>query len=254
MTTPYPLGRNVNHDPRSRLYPVRLSEPPTADPATTAVKWTRVAPVFDQGNLGSCTGNALVGALEYLEKKSNVSFEDLSRLFIYYNERVLEKSVAVDNGAEIRDGIKTLVKRGVCSEKSWPYFISKFAVKPPASCYKEAQDHRIVEYQRLSTLDEMRSCLAAGFPFVFGFTVYESFESQKVARSGVMPMPSRNEQVIGGHAVCGIGYNDAQKRLVVRNSWGTKWGMDGYFTMPYSYLVDRNLSDDFWTIHRAENM
>jgi C1A family cysteine protease len=212
------------------------------------------SPVEDQGTLGSCTGNALVGALEYLERKSKIAFEDLSRLFIYYNERVIEKSVTVDSGAEIRDGIKTLAKQGICSEKSWPYVISKFAVKPPSSCYKEALDHQIVEYQRLSTLDEIRSCLADGFPVIFGFTVYESFESQKVAQSGIMTMPSKSERVIGGHAVCGVGYDDAKKRLSVRNSWGTSWGMDGYFTMPYAYLTDRNLSDDFWTIRRAENM
>ena len=210
--------------------------------------------IEDQGALGSCTGNALVGALEYLEKKDNANFEDLSRLFIYYNERVLENNVSEDSGAEIRDGIKTLVKQGVCSEKNWPYIISKFANKPPSSCYKEAKDHQIVEYQRLSTLDEMRACLADGFPFVFGFSVYESFESQQVAKTGVMPMPSKNERMIGGHAVCGVGYDDAKKRLVVRNSWGSEWGMDGYFTMPYNYPVDRNLSDDFWTIRRVENM
>ena len=212
------------------------------------------SPIEDQGTLGSCTGNALVGALEYLEKKNKVDFKDLSRLFIYYNERALENSVAIDSGAQIRDGIKTLVKQGVCSEKSWPYIISKFAIKPPSSCYKEALDHQIIEYQRLVTLDEMRACLAHGFPFVFGFSVYESFESQKIARTGVMPMPSRNERMIGGHAVCGVGYNDSKKRLIVRNSWGTVWGMDGYFTMPYKYLADRNLSDDFWTIRQAENL
>ncbi len=212
------------------------------------------SPVEDQGTLGSCTGNALAGALEFLERKSKVAFEDLSRLFIYYNERALERSVSTDSGAQIRDGIKTLVKHGVCSEKSWPYVVSKFAKKPPLSCYKEALDHQIVDYQRLSTLDEMRSCLAGGFPFVFGFTVYESFESQKISQTGIMTMPSKNERVIGGHAVCGVGYDDAKKRLLVRNSWGSGWGMDGYFTMPYAYLVDRNLSDDFWTIRRAENM
>jgi C1A family cysteine protease len=212
------------------------------------------SPVEDQGTLGSCTGNALAGALEYLERISNVAFEDLSRLFIYYNERLLENSVSVDSGAQIRDGIKTLVKQGVCSEKSWPYIISKFTVKPPKSCYKEALDHQVIDYQRLSTLDEMRSCLADGFPFVFGFTVYESFESQKVAQTGIMSMPSKNERAIGGHAVCAVGYDDAKKMLLVRNSWGSGWGMDGYFVMPYGYLTNRNLSDDFWTLRRAENM
>jgi C1A family cysteine protease len=94
----------------------------------------------------------------------------------------------------------------------------------------------------------MRGCLASGYPFVFGFTVYESFESQDVAKTGVVPMPSPNEQTVGGHAVLAVGYDDSQQRFIVRNSWGPDWGMKGYFTIPYAYLTQSNLSDDFWTI------
>ena len=197
------------------------------------------SPVEDQGNLGSCTANALAGALECLERKDKVSFIDLSRLFIYYNERVIEQSVSSDSGAMIRDGIKSLKKTGVCSEKKWPYVISKFAVKPNSACYKEALNHQITSYQRILTLDQMKSCLADGFPFVFGFTVYESFESPQVAKTGIVNMPKKNESVLGGHAVLAVGYNDKDKRFIVRNSWGTSWGMKGYFTMPYDYLADQ---------------
>jgi C1A family cysteine protease len=135
------------------------------------------SPVEDQGQLGSCTGNALAGAVEFLELKNGKTFEDASRLFIYYNERVIEHTVTQDAGAMIRDGIKTLAKQGVCSETSWPYVISKFAKKPGTSCYTQARRHCITAYARISTLDDMRSCLAEGFPFVFGFTVYARFES-----------------------------------------------------------------------------
>jgi C1A family cysteine protease len=210
--------------------------------------------VENQGDLGSCTGNALAGALEFLERKDKVSFVDFSRLFIYYNERAVEHTVNSDSGAMIRDGIKTLAKKGVCSEKKWPYIISKFSVKPAPSCYKEALTHKINSYHRILTLDEMRTCLAEGFPFVFGFTVYESFESQQVAKTGVVNMPKPGEGVVGGHAVLAVGYNDSKKRFIVRNSWGEDWGMKGYFTMPYNYLADRNLSDDLWTIRRGGAM
>jgi C1A family cysteine protease len=212
------------------------------------------SPIEDQGELGSCTAHALTGALEFLEKKDGLTVVQMSRLFVYYNERVIEHSVGTDSGAQIRDGIKTLVKQGACSEDKWPYvnIMTKFKAKPPAACYKEALGHQVLTYQRIDTLDQMRACLADGFPFVFGFTVYESFESQAVAKSGKMPMPKPKEKMLGGHAVLGVGYDDAQKRIIVRNSWSTGWGMKGYFTMPYEYISNGDLADDFWTIRRME--
>ncbi len=147
------------------------------------------SPVEDQGQLGSCTANALAGALEFLLIKDKKPYADMSRLFIYYNERVVEHSVNQDSGAMIRDGIKTLAKQGACTEKLLPYDIKQFTKKPTPDCYKEALNYQITTYQRIDTVDEMRSCLADGFPFVFGFTVYESFESQDVAKTGVVPMP-----------------------------------------------------------------
>lgn len=212
------------------------------------------SPIFDQGQLGSCTGNALAGALQFLEKKDKVKYMELSRLFIYYAERAIENTINTDSGAAIRDGIKTLAGLGVCSATCWPYIISKFTDQPYHSCYVEAAKHRILSYYRLNTLDDMRHCLSSGYPFVFGFSVYESFESEEVAKTGIVPMPQSDEQLLGGHAVTAIGYNDTDKRFTVRNSWGTGWGgpMKGYFSIPYEYLTDRNLSDDLWTIRREQ--
>ncbi len=235
-------------DHRDLLYNQLRPVPPSL-PSSVDVR-SLCSPVEDQGQLGSCTGNALAGALEFLERKNGAPFVDLSRLFIYYNERAIEHTIKSDSGAQIRDGVKTLAKQGVCAEKKWPYVISKFENKPSAACYSDAKKHMITSYHRILTLDEMRTCLADGYPFVFGFTVYESFESQETARTGAVNMPEPSERVVGGHAVVGVGYDDEQRRFIVRNSWGSAWGQHGYFTIPYGYLASRNLADDFWTIRK----
>ena len=205
--------------------------------------------VYNQGQLGSCTGNAIAGAIEFDLLKQKKQDMIPSRLFIYYNERDIEGTVGEDSGAMIRDGIKSVAAQGVCSETEWPYDINNFTEKPQQKCYDDALKTTAKSYSRvLRTLNQMRGCLASGYPFVFGFSVYESFESEEVAKSGIVPMPTSKEQILGGHAVLAVGYDDSQHRFIVRNSWGDAWGMKGYFTIPYAYLLDGNLSDDFWTI------
>jgi C1A family cysteine protease len=205
--------------------------------------------VYDQGMLGSCTANAIGGAIEFDRLKQKLTDFVPSRLFIYYNERVIEGTVYSDSGAQIRDGIKSVASQGVCPEPEWPYDITKFTQKPPAKAYADAVTDRAVSYQSLiQDLNQMKGCLASGYPFVFGFTVYESFESAAVAQSGHAPLPEPRERAIGGHAVMAVGYEDSHQRFILRNSWGSGWGMDGYFTLPYAYLIQSVLSSDFWTI------
>ena len=234
------------------LYYTAIAAPPKKMPSSVDLRPV-CSSVENQGQLGSCTANALAGNLEFLEKQTGKPATDLSRLFIYYNERALEGNVGQDSGAMIRDGVKTLAKQGVCDEGRWPYVTTKFSVKPPAACYKQGLQHQITSYHRVVTLQEMRMCLAEGYPFVFGFTVYESFESPAVAKTGRLNLPKPSEKSLGGHAVMAAGYDDATKRFLIRNSWGTDWGMKGYFTIPYAYLDNRNLSDDFWTIRAVED-
>src|SRR5712691_4860862 len=207
--------------------------------------------VYDQGMLGSCTANAIGGAIEFDRMKQKLTDFVPSRLFIYYNERLMEGTINSDSGAQIRDGIKSVATVGVCPEPDWPYDIANFSEKPPNSCYQTAGQHKVKRYLRLTqSLILMKACLAAGYPFVFGFTVYESFEGPQVAQTGDVPMPAPGEQVRGGHAVVAVGYDEASSRFIVRNSWGTGWGKQGYFTMPYAYLTQAHpaLSSDFWTI------
>jgi len=210
-------------------------------------------PVYDQSQLGSCTANSIGAAFEFDQMKQQENAFMPSRLFIYYNERIIEGTVSSDSGAQIRDGIKSIGQQGVCPETDWPYDITKFAVRPSANAYTDAAKNKAVSYQRIArTLPQMKGCCAEGYPWVFGFTVYESFESPQVAQTGIVPMPSPTEQVLGGHAVLCVGYDDSQQRFIVRNSWGAGWGMQGYFMMPYAYLLDVNLSDDFWTVRLVQ--
>ena len=205
--------------------------------------------VYDQGQLGSCTANAIAGAIQFELIRQNVPSWVPSRLFIYYNERAIENTVDSDSGAQTRDGIKSVSKQGVCPETMWPYVTNEFSKKPFANCYATALQNKAVSYQRVSQqLAQMKSCLAEGFPFVAGFTAYSSFEGQPVAQTGIVPMPAKGEEVVGGHAVLVVGYDDPEKVWIVRNSWGPGWGDGGYFTMPYAYLTNANLADDLWTI------
>ena len=176
-----------------------------------------------------------------------------SRLFIYYNERAIEGTVDSDSGAMIRDGIKSIAKLGVCDEAIWPYDITRFTEKPPKQAYTDASKHQATVYRRvIGNLHQMQGCLASGYPFVFGFSVYESFMSDQVAQTGEVPLPPRGEQLIGGHAVVAVGYDDSIQRFIVRNSWGSGWGIKGYCTMPYGYLTDPQLARDFWAIYTVE--
>ncbi len=238
-------------DIRDHMYaapqPVLATLPPLVDLRP------QCPPVYDQGQLGSCTGNAIAGAVQFVRMNAKPPLTPdfvPSRLFIYYNERVMEHTVRQDSGAMIRDGIKSISKLGVCPETpDWPYVVAKFAQKPPKPAFKHALQHKAVSYTRLiNSVQQMQGCLASGFPFVFGFSVYASFESQAVAQSGIVPMPQAGEQQLGGHAVLAVGYDNSQQRFIVRNSWGTGWGMAGYFTIPYAYLTNNNLADDFWTV------
>jgi C1A family cysteine protease len=206
--------------------------------------------VYKQGKLGSCTANAIAAAYEFDEiKQKEENIFTPSRLFIYYNERKIEGTIKYDSGAEIRDGIKSINKIGVCSESSWPYIINNFIEKPSDLCYKEAKTHKTIKYRRIEqTLEQLKSSLFAGFPIVFGFNVYESFESQSVTDSGMMPMPKLNEKILGGHAVLAVGFDENKNCFLIRNSWGINWGNNGYFYMPYDFISNSKYASDFWTI------
>lgn len=205
--------------------------------------------IYDQGQLGSCTANAWAALAQTLmiKQKPGHSFQP-SRNFIYYNEREIDGTINEDSGAQLADGAKVLSTLGVPAEISWPYEENRWLWKPFDTVYTIAAQHKIDKELNLNQdLYSFKACLASGFPFVGGFTVYESFESNHVARTGVVNLPGSSEQIVGGHAIMVVGYDDANQRFIVRNSWGASWGQAGYFTIPYDYFTNFDLAGDFWT-------
>lgn len=180
------------------------------------------------------------------ERQERVIFP--SRLFLYYNSRALEGKEQSNDGVYIRDAIKAVARWRDCPESLWPYVEHKFAVRPPKRCYERALKYKAVQYHRVHRdLDDLRACLASGYPFVFGFSAHEKFRDV-VKHTGVLEMPTPGEKRIGKHAVMAVGYDDPNRRLLVRNSWGPRFGLKGYFTMPYEYQLEEDLAADFWTI------
>lgn len=221
----------------------------------------KMPPVVDQGQIGSCTANGIAAAYGFLEIQQLAAksgpeqfgdgvFDPVSRLFIYWNERSMEGDTGQDAGAQIRDGIATLKKWGACREATWPYDPSLLFQTPSRAAYSEAVGHKDLHGYRIANtvLENLLSCLASGFPFVFGVTLYGSFESDAVASSGLVPMPGASEAPIGGHCMTAVGYDEPSAQFLVRNSWGESWGLGGHCWMPFAYLTSDQLASDFWTL------
>jgi C1A family cysteine protease len=213
---------------------------------------TKMPPVYDQSSLGSCTANGTLASVQYEQIHHGLPNYMLSRLFQYYNTRAIEKTTGSDSGGTIADAVKAVATYGFCPENMWQYVISRFTQRPPAACYLAAKKNilRSVDYYNVAqNAYDMKHALANGNCIIIGFTVYESFESPEVAKTGIVPMPDiYNEQVMGGHCVLVVGYDDTKKKWIVRNSWGSMWGMAGYCLFPEEYLTNPNLADDFWVI------
>ena len=238
----YNLKIERKHNIEERLY--HQHDLTTNQPAAIDLrnKWNTV---YDQGQLGSCTANALCGLVQYV----NPSFTP-SRLFLYYCERVLDGDIYDDAGSTISQGVNALIRYGICPESDCPYVINNFATRPSVKAFTDAKAHTAAKYSHIrQDLSSMKATIASGIPFAFGFLVYSSFESQRVARTGIVPYPNiRTERILGGHAVVACGYDDSRQAFLVRNSWGTSWGIGGYCWMPYKIFTDPNMTTDLWVI------
>lgn len=248
--------------------------------------------VYDQKHLGSCNPNATAFCYQYDLIKEKLSFgkdesgKDKSlipsRLFLYYTEREIEgRDTSIDNGATIPDSINALTQVGICSDSDWsyddkvPYYdLSNldsngkptlvnndgWKDKPSEEAYRNAGLHKLTRADKIdlqavdNTINTIKNMIYNGYPVIFGFDVYKSFKNITSERP-VMPKPDiANEELLGGHAVVIVGYNDCSKWFIIRNSWGSKWGLKGYYYLPYSYLTNKDLKgsfSDFWSITKV---
>ena len=235
---------------------LKMSAPTSADinnlpPSADLRQW--VPEIYNQGETGSCTANSLSNVTRIINKKQGYPDVPPSRLFHYYNERLVEGTVNEDSGAQIRTAVSVAAKYGICPESEWPFDPSKLCSKPPETAYKSAVQDMVKIYFAIDQrLNDFKKCLANGYPFLLGFAVYESFEGNEIAHTGIMKFPNPNERMVGGHAVAAVGYDDATQTFTILNSWSKNWGDAGYFHMPYSFLTNGGFCSDFWTVRSME--
>ncbi len=206
-------------------------------------------PGVSQGRLGCCGPTTAANDIVFRSLLGGFPINTPSRLFVYYCTRELMGTTGSDSGVNNRTMLKAIRQYGYCDETLWPYDISKFTVKPNTAAYSAAiAQAQIFTYLSVQQdLNIMKSCIAAGQPIIFGFTVYESMETPTVDASGDIPMPKMNERVLGGHDVLLTGYDDATRKFRLKNPWGPGWGLGGYGFINYDY-VNPSLSNDYWTV------
>jgi C1A family cysteine protease len=203
---------------------------------------------WDQGQEGSCTAHGTLGGLVYDQLKQALTvMNPPSRAFQYWCSRQLEHQTTEDSGSTVADALKALSRFGYLPEAAWPYTAANLYAPPSHEVYAEAAQNAGATSHTVPR-SQLWNTLASGFPVVMGFVVFSSFESPQVAATGVAPMPGPHDQVVGGHCVDLVGYDDHAETWLLRNSWGTGWGLPtarGYFTLPYAYLADSTLASSF---------
>jgi len=268
----YPDFRDytVEHDAvNGMLAKVGAEKPLKAGLAATADLRPWCPPIEDQGSLGSCTANAGVAMVEYFERRAFGKHVDASRLFLYKATRNMLHWTG-DTGAFLRSTMGAMAIFGVPPEEYWPYIVADYEKEPSAFCYAFAQNYQSISYYRLdpsgtpvaTVLNQIKTNLAGGLPSMFGFTVYNSYT--QAGTTGKLPYPTAGEKIVGGHAIVAVGYDDNMKiknanpgavetkgALLIRNSWGTGWGVAGYGWLPYDYVL-KGLATDWWSLIKNE--
>lgn len=242
--------------PRRRFPQLALASYPPLSAKSSLIPNGCLPPVrWDQGQTSSCTGHGSTRGIAYARAKQGMPYVDLSRLFTYWNARVTEGGEDQDDGASVGDVIAAALKYGDCPYSDLPTDPALVTVQPSPQVFADAIVHKALRATRIygttpASFDyHFKHCIdVLVFPVVFGFTVYESFESDEVAETGIVPMPAASEQIVGGHCVVAVAYDDSTKLVTCDNSWGMDWGQEGRFQIPYAYIFDPDMASDFHAI------
>lgn len=240
----------------SRRFPqLKLQIFPPLAPKKSLLSTGYLPPIWDQGSTGSCTGHGTVRGMMYARAKQKLPFLNLSRLFPYYNARVVEGDPGEDNGAAIGDVVAASQKLGDCLYDDYPTKPELVATRPSTALYSSALQHkslsatRVMGSSRASLEYHFKHCLSVlEVPIIIGIVVYDSFESDAVAQTGMVPIPENSESELGGHCIAATEYDDSTKLITCDNSWGVDWGLAGRFKIPYDYIFDPGLASDFHAI------
>jgi C1A family cysteine protease len=248
-------------DPRDRLLVTPQFSNPGPRPASADLSG-KLPPAYDQGNMGACTANAIAAAVQYARRVHGKPDDFTpSRLFIYYQQRKTEGSLSLDAGGQLRDGIASVANVGVCPESDWPYDNvpgdpsthlfppNARAIKaPPSNIVQQAGKYRTISYEPLSqNIAVLESCIAGGYPFAFGFQIYDHFDNA----TKVLRKPGPNQTAIRGHAVLATGYDQSKRTFRIRNSSGPAANDHGYFDMDYDYVLNSQWAADFWVVYQT---
>lgn len=235
------------HDPRDYVYEARVMGAGTTTlPREVDLRGRFRTAIENQGSTNACVGHAVTSALEAGFRSTT----DLSRLFVYWNARSFEGTTSSDPGCQIRNAMRGVATYGVAKETLWPWSTSALRTKPSQAAYTDGLTvkAKVAQYLRITTFDGLKDALAKGYPVTFGFSMTDTFVNE-TRYSGHLPYPKEGERIRGGHAVVAVGYSDGTQEVLCRNSYGSGWGSNGYFTMDYAWFANMNgLVADAWAI------
>ncbi len=241
----HPGGYRDAHDTRDRRFAASIKHLPSKTDLSRFC-----GAVYNQYRTQTCSANALASALTLDANQRDEELAPPSRLFMYYNARVLTNTQATDSGTTIRNAIKAFAHRGACPERQWPFLKREITKRPARACYRDAVLLAIRYHRIPQQLDDLRAALAQGRAFIFGIQAYvEPFT--EAAKSGKLRLPRKANTLAGGHALIAVGYDSTKRCFLARNSLGRDYARDGFFWIPDAYFTDPDLTYDFWTVGGA---